>query len=48
MRVEDLASIGVRRVSVGGALAAAAWAGFEKAARMLAEEGRMPKREPVV
>jgi 2-methylisocitrate lyase-like PEP mutase family enzyme len=47
MRVKDLAAIGVRRVSVGGALAAAAWAGFQKAARLLAEEGRMPKRESV-
>jgi 2-methylisocitrate lyase-like PEP mutase family enzyme len=34
----DLARVGVRRVSVGGALARAAWAGFDKAAASLAEE----------
>jgi 2-methylisocitrate lyase-like PEP mutase family enzyme len=33
----DLAKIGVRRVSVGGALAGAAWGGFLRAARGLAE-----------
>ncbi len=36
----DLAAMGVRRVSVGGALARAAWGGFINAARLLAEEGR--------
>lgn len=36
----DLASLGVRRVSVGGALARAAWGGFMRAARLLAEQGR--------
>lgn len=35
----DLARLGVRRVSVGGALAGAAWGGFLRAARGL-EEGR--------
>lgn len=44
MRVADLAAIGVRRVSTGGALAAAAWSGFEAAARMVLEEGRVPPR----
>jgi len=44
MSVPDLAALGVRRVSVGGALAAAAWAGFDHAARQLAETGTMPKR----
>lgn len=39
--VAPLAEVGVRRVSVGGALAAAAWAGFDAAARLLAEEGRL-------
>lgn len=43
-RVSELAAVGVRRVSVGGSLAAAAWKGFDAAARMLAEEGRMPAR----
>lgn len=33
----DLAKLGVRRVSVGGALAGAAWGGFLRAARGLAE-----------
>jgi 2-methylisocitrate lyase-like PEP mutase family enzyme len=43
--VPQLAEAGVRRVSVGGALAAAAWAGFEHAARMLRDEGTMPPRD---
>ena len=38
--VRDLAALGVRRVSVGGALARSAWGGFIGAARMLAEQGR--------
>jgi 2-methylisocitrate lyase-like PEP mutase family enzyme len=38
MRVADLAAIGVRRVSVGGALANAAWRGFDEAAATLAAE----------
>lgn len=38
MRVADLAAAGVRRISVGGALAAAAWRGFDKAAAALAEQ----------
>jgi 2-methylisocitrate lyase-like PEP mutase family enzyme len=42
--VSQLAAVGVRRVSVGGALAAAAWAGFNHAARMLREQGIMPPR----
>ena len=36
----ELAAMGVRRVSVGGALARAAWGGFERAAQLLAEQGR--------
>lgn len=35
--LDDLAKLGVRRVSVGGALAGAAWGGFLRAARGLAE-----------
>lgn len=46
MRVADLAALGVRRVSVGGALAAAAWTGFEIAARLLRDEGRVMPRDP--
>ena len=37
--VERLAERGVRRVSVGGALARAAWSGFLRAAREIAERG---------
>jgi 2-methylisocitrate lyase-like PEP mutase family enzyme len=35
--VADIAAMGVRRISVGGALARAAWAGFLRAARGLAD-----------
>jgi 2-methylisocitrate lyase-like PEP mutase family enzyme len=44
MRVDELAGVGVRRVSVGGGLAAAAWNGFDRAARMLMDEGMVPAR----
>ena len=37
--VSELAAAGVRRISVGGALARAAWAGFLEAAREIAEHG---------
>jgi methylisocitrate lyase len=37
--VADLAALGVRRISVGGALARAAWDGFLRAARELADQG---------
>jgi len=40
LTMEDIAALGVRRVSVGGALARAAWAGFMRAAKPLAEQGR--------
>ena len=40
MTLADIAALGVRRVSVGGALARAAWGGFLRAARQLAEHGR--------
>jgi 2-methylisocitrate lyase-like PEP mutase family enzyme len=39
MRMADIAALGVRRVSVGGALARSAWGGFMRAARMMAEQG---------
>jgi 2-methylisocitrate lyase-like PEP mutase family enzyme len=42
MRVEDLAALGVRRVSVGGCLARAAWTGFDEAARLLRDRGALP------
>jgi 2-methylisocitrate lyase-like PEP mutase family enzyme len=40
LTMADLTALGVRRVSVGGALARAAWGGFMRALRPLAEEGR--------
>ena len=46
LRVADLAEVGVRRVSVGGALASAAWTGFDAAAKMLVEEGKVARRIP--
>ncbi len=38
--LEDIAAMGVRRVSVGGALARSAWGGFMRAARSIAEHGK--------
>lgn len=38
LSMRDLATLGVRRVSIGGALAASAWCGFMRAAQSLAEE----------
>jgi 2-methylisocitrate lyase-like PEP mutase family enzyme len=40
LTVQALAELGVRRISVGGALARTAWGGFVKAAEALATEGR--------
>ncbi|WP_422823414.1 isocitrate lyase/PEP mutase family protein [Variovorax rhizosphaerae] len=40
LTMHDIAALGVRRVSVGGALARAAWGGFMRAARGLSEQGR--------
>jgi 2-methylisocitrate lyase-like PEP mutase family enzyme len=37
--VADLAAVGVRRISVGGALARAAWTGFMAAASEIVERG---------
>jgi 2-methylisocitrate lyase-like PEP mutase family enzyme len=39
LRVADIAALGVRRISVGGALALAAWTGFTRAAQVLKSEG---------
>ncbi|MES2185898.1 MAG: isocitrate lyase/phosphoenolpyruvate mutase family protein [Pseudomonadota bacterium] len=39
LSMQDIAALGVRRVSVGGGLARTAWGGFMKAAKALAEEG---------
>src|SRR5688572_4090762 len=40
LTMQDISALGVRRVSVGGALARSAWGGFMRAARMLATEGK--------
>jgi 2-methylisocitrate lyase-like PEP mutase family enzyme len=40
LSLQDIAALGVRRVSVGGALARTAWGAFMRAARLMAEEGR--------
>jgi 2-methylisocitrate lyase-like PEP mutase family enzyme len=39
LTVGQIADLGVRRISVGGALAGAAWGGFIRAAKMLREQG---------
>jgi 2-methylisocitrate lyase-like PEP mutase family enzyme len=39
LKVPDLAAMGVRRISVGSSLARAAWGGFIRAAKAVAEEG---------
>ena len=40
LTVQQIAALGVRRVSVGGALARSAWGGFMRAAKSLAEHGQ--------
>ena len=40
LTLRDIEALGVRRVSVGGALARSAWGGFMRAAQMIAQEGR--------
>jgi len=40
MTRDDIAAMGVRRISVGGALSRSAWGGFMRAARTIAEHGR--------
>ena len=39
LSVKEAAELGVRRISVGGSLARAAWGGFMRAAREIAEKG---------
>lgn len=39
MTMADIAELGVRRVSVGSSLARAAWSGFVRAAKAIAEQG---------
>ncbi len=40
LTLAEIAELGVRRISVGGGLARAAWGGFLRAARSIAQEGR--------
>ena len=40
LSVDELAALGVRRISVGGALARAAWGGFMRAAQEIAQQGK--------
>lgn len=40
LTVKEVEAMGVRRISVGGALARSGWAGFMKTARSIANEGR--------
>jgi len=40
MTAADIAALGVRRISVGGALARSAWGGFMRTATLIANEGR--------
>jgi 2-methylisocitrate lyase-like PEP mutase family enzyme len=47
LTLSDLAALGARRVSVGSALARAAWTGFIQAARMMAETGRFDGLEGI-
>ncbi len=42
LSVQDFAKVGVRRVSVGGALARATYDAFDDMAKLLAEQGRLP------
>ena len=39
LSVAEVAELGVRRISVGGSLARAAWGAFMRAAREMAEQG---------
>ena len=40
LTMAKIAALGVRRVSVGGALACAAWGGFMRAAKLIVEQGK--------
>jgi 2-methylisocitrate lyase-like PEP mutase family enzyme len=40
LTLNDISALGVRRVSIGGALARSAWGGFMRAARLIAAQGR--------
>lgn len=40
LTLADVQALGVRRISVGGALARSAWGGFMRSAKLISEEGR--------
>jgi 2-methylisocitrate lyase-like PEP mutase family enzyme len=40
LSMTEIAGLGVRRVSVGGALARSAWGAFMRAAQLIARDGR--------
>jgi 2-methylisocitrate lyase-like PEP mutase family enzyme len=40
LTLRDIEALGVRRISVGGALARTAWGGFMRAAQMIAADGK--------
>ena len=40
LTVNDIAEMGVRRISIGGTLARVAWTGVMRAAREIAEQGK--------
>jgi 2-methylisocitrate lyase-like PEP mutase family enzyme len=40
LTMREIAALGVRRVSVGGALARSAWGGFMRAAKLIIEQGK--------
>ncbi len=40
LTLQEISALGVRRVSVGGALARSAWGGFMRTARLIAEQGK--------
>jgi 2-methylisocitrate lyase-like PEP mutase family enzyme len=48
MRLSDLAELGVRRVSVGSSLARAAWSGFIRAAKAIADRGSFEGFEDLI
>ena len=40
LSLQQITALGVRRISVGGALARSAWGGFMRAAKLIAEQGK--------
>ena len=40
LTVADVAALGVRRISIGGALARAAWGGFMRTVKLILEQGK--------